>query len=38
LTVQANQGRGYRPIPGVEPEYMVSLTVFGFTPAGRKKP
>jgi len=38
LTVQANQGRGYRPVPGVEPEYVVSLTVFGFAPAGSGKP
>ena len=38
LTVQANQGRGYKPVPGVEPEYMVSLTVFGYAPAGSSKP
>ena len=38
LTVQANQGRGYRPVSGVEPEYVVSLTVFGFAPAGSAKP
>lgn len=38
LTVQANQGRGYKPVPGVEPEYVVSLTVFGFAPAGSGKP
>lgn len=38
LTVQANQGRNYKPAPGVEPEYLVSLTVFGFTPVGSAKP
>jgi general secretion pathway protein M len=38
LTVQANQGRNYRPVTGVDPEYQVSLTVFGFTPAASGKP
>ena len=38
LTVQANQGRNYKPAPGVEPEYLVSFTVFGFAPAKGNKP
>lgn len=38
LTVSANQGRAYRPIPGVEPEYVVQLTVSGFALAGGGKP
>lgn len=40
LTVQANQGQSYKPVAGVEPEYLVSLTVsgFGFAPAGSAKP
>jgi hypothetical protein len=38
LTVNATQGRGYRPVAGVEPEYLVSLTVSAFAPAGSGKP
>lgn len=38
LTVSANQGRGYRPVPGVQPEYVVQLTVSGYALAGVGKP
>ena len=38
LTVRAGQGRIYKPVPGVEPEYQVQLTVSGFAPAGGGKP
>lgn len=38
LTVRAGQGRAYKPVPGVEPEYLVQLTVSGFAPAGGAKP
>jgi general secretion pathway protein M len=31
LTVRANQGRGYKPVPGVQPEFSVQLTVSGFS-------
>jgi len=37
LTVSANQGRGYRAVPGVYPEYMVQLTVSAFAAAGGGK-
>ena len=34
LTVRANQGRNYKPQPGVEPEFGVQLTLHGYiTPA-----
>lgn len=38
LTVRAGQGRVYKPVPGVEPEFQVQLTVSGFAPAGGGKP
>ena len=38
LIVSANQGRGYKPVPGVQPEYVVQLTVSGFALAGGGKP
>ncbi len=38
LTVRAGQGRVYKPVPGVEPEYQVQLTVSGFALAGGGKP
>lgn len=38
LTVRAGQGRVYKPVPGVEPEFQVQLTVSGFAPAGGVKP
>lgn len=31
LTIRANQGRTYRPIPGQQPDYIVQLTVRGLT-------
>ena len=37
LTVRVG-GRVSRPVPGVEPEYQVQLTVSGFTLAGGGKP
>jgi general secretion pathway protein M len=38
LSVFAHQGRGYKPVPGIEPEYVVHLTVYGYTPPGGGKP
>lgn len=38
LTVRATQGRAYKPVQGVEPEFIVQLTVSGFSPAGGIKP
>jgi general secretion pathway protein M len=38
LTVRAGQGRAYKPVAGVEPEYMVQITVSGFATAGGGKP
>ena len=37
LTVSANQGRGFKAVPGVQPEYVVQLTVSGFALAGGGK-
>lgn len=37
LSVRAGQGRMYRAVPGVEPEYAIQLTVSGFAPAGGGK-
>lgn len=31
LTVRANQGRGYRPVPGVQPEFYVTMTIGAYT-------
>jgi general secretion pathway protein M len=31
LTVRANQGRGYKPTPGVQPEFSVQMTVSGYS-------
>ena len=38
LTVWANQGRAYKPVPGIQPEYTVQLTVSGFALPGGGKP
>ena len=38
ITVRAGQGRGYRPTPGVEPEYVVQITVAGYGPPAGGKP
>jgi hypothetical protein len=32
LTVTSNFGRGYRPEPGVQPEFQVQLTISGYSP------
>lgn len=37
LSVRANQGRAYRPVAGVEPEYVVQFRVSGFALAGGGK-
>ena len=37
LSVRANQGRAYRPVVGVEPEYVVQFRVSGFALAGGGK-
>jgi general secretion pathway protein M len=38
LTVRANQGRQYKPMPGVQPEYVVQITVHAYAPATGAKP
>jgi general secretion pathway protein M len=38
LSVRANQGRTYRPVVGVEPEYAVQFRVSGYALAGGGKP
>ena len=38
FTVRANQGRGYKPVAGVQPEFAVQMTVSGYTPADGDKP
>lgn len=38
MTVRANQGRAYKPMPGVQPEYVVQLTVHAYAPASGAKP
>ena len=38
LTVRANQGRGYKPIPGMQTEFAVQLTVHAHLLASEKKP
>jgi hypothetical protein len=37
LTVRSNSGRTYKPIPGVQPEYVVQLTVRGYSFPGTAK-
>lgn len=32
VTVRANQGRGYKPVPGVQPEFSVQMTISGHSP------
>lgn len=37
LSVRAHHGRGYRPVPGVQPEFAVQMTVHGYMmPEGAK--
>lgn len=37
LVVRASQGRGYKPVPGVQPEFNVQMTIHGYAlPAGGK--
>jgi hypothetical protein len=38
ISVRAGQGRAYRPVAGVEPEYVVQFRVSGFALAGGGKP
>lgn len=38
LTVTSNAGRGYQPVPGVQPEFQVQLTVSGYSPMDGGKP
>jgi general secretion pathway protein M len=38
LTVRANQGRTYKPIPGSQPEYVVQLTVHAYASTAGTKP
>lgn len=38
LTVTSNFGRGYRPEPGVQPEFQVQLTISGYAPLDGGKP
>jgi general secretion pathway protein M len=37
LTVRATQNRNYKPVPGVQPEFSVQLTVHGYALAGGTK-
>jgi general secretion pathway protein M len=37
LTVRANQGRQFKPVPGQQPEFSIQLTVYGFMQAGDDK-
>lgn len=38
LTVRANQGRTYKPVPGIQPEHVIQLTVHAYAPAAGVKP
>ena len=38
LTVRTNQGRGYKPVPGIQPEFVVQMTVSGYTALDGEKP
>lgn len=38
LTVRANQGRAYRPQPGVQPEFGVQMTLHGYLNTPGAKP
>lgn len=38
LMVQGIANRTYKPVPGVEPEFVVQITVSGYAPAGGGKP
>lgn len=37
LTVRANQGRGYKAVPGVQPEFSIQLTVSAYIPIDGSK-
>ena len=37
LTIRANQGRAYRPVPGVQPEFSVQMTVSAYMPTVESK-
>lgn len=38
LIVRASQGRGYKPVPGVQPEFAVQMNVYGYALATGGKP
>jgi general secretion pathway protein M len=38
LSIRANQGRGFKPAPGAQPEFVVQLTVRGYAQPGAVKP
>ena len=38
MSVRANQGRAYKPMPGVPPEFMVQLTVSAYMAEASTKP
>ncbi len=38
MNIRANQGRAYKPAPGVQPEYTVQFTVRGYSNSGSSKP
>jgi general secretion pathway protein M len=38
LTVRANQGRTYKPIPGMQPEYVIQMTVHAYAHVAGSKP
>lgn len=37
LTVRANQGRTYRPVPGIQPEHVIQVTVHAYAQAAGVK-
>lgn len=38
LFIQGHQGRGYKPIPGIQPEFVIQFTVRGYSFPGMQKP
>lgn len=38
LTVRSNQSRQYKPVPGVQPEYVVQIALHAYVPAEEVKP
>lgn len=37
FTVRAHHGRGYKPVPGIQPEFAVQMTISGYTPTDGDK-